>query len=125
MQRKRFDDEILAAARDGKILGIRAGSKPHRFVGVWMIVVERRVFIRSWGVDADGWYHAFAEEPRGVMQLANREIPVRAVRVRSDRLKAAVDRAYAEKYHTPASMKYVRGFKVPRRRNTTTELAPL
>lgn len=122
---KRFDDDIVAAARDGKILGIRAGTKPHRFIGVWVVVVERRVFIRSWGVREDGWYHAFVEEPRGVMQIAGREIPVRAVQTRSERLKTAVERAYAEKYHTTASMKYVRGFRVPKRRNTTTELAPL
>jgi hypothetical protein len=125
LQRKRFDDDLLAAARTGRILGIRAGSKPHRIIGVWMVVVERRIFIRSWGVDENGWYHAFAREPRGVMEIAGHEVPVRAVRVRSDRVKAAVDRAYAEKYHTPASLKYVRGFRLPKRRNTTTELAPL
>lgn len=125
MQKKRFDDDILAAAHTGKILGIRAGSNSHRIIGVWMVVVERRIFIRSWGVDENGWYHAFSREPRGVMELAGREIPVRAVRVRSDRVKAGVDRAYAEKYPRPASMKYVRGFRLPKRRNTTTELAPL
>lgn len=37
----------------------------------------------------------------------------------------AVERAYAEKYRTPASLKYVRGFRLPRRRRTTTELMPV
>jgi hypothetical protein len=36
-----------------------------------------------------------------------------------------VDRAYAEKYDTKASLKYVRGFARARRRATTTELVPL
>jgi hypothetical protein len=28
--KRRFADDILAAVRDGKILGIRAGTEPHR-----------------------------------------------------------------------------------------------
>ena len=39
-------------------------------------------------------------------------------------LKEAVDRAYAEKYSTPSSMKYVRDLCKPKCRDTTTELVP-
>jgi hypothetical protein len=35
-----------------------------------------------------------------------------------------VERAYAEKYFTPGSLKYVRGFRTPRRRETTMEFVP-
>jgi hypothetical protein len=45
--------------------------------------------------------------------------------VRSERTKAAVDDAYFEKYDTPASLRYCRGFKrSKKRRDTTTELVP-
>jgi len=40
-------------------------------------------------------------------------------------LKDAVDRAYLEKYRTPASLKYARDLGRPRSRATTTELVPL
>ena len=60
-----------------------------------------------------------------MMQIGNRKLRVRAVRTRSERLKAAVDDAYAAKYTTPASLKYVGGFKAPRRRDATIELVPL
>jgi hypothetical protein len=53
-----------------------------------------------------------------------REIPVRAVFTRSERLKDAVDRAYREKYNTPGSLHYVLGFAHKKRRDTTTELLP-
>ena len=121
----RFDVDTLNALKSGKILGIRAGSGNHRFIGVWMVVVENRLFIRSWTVKPAGWFSTFLEEPHGTMQIGNREIPIRAIRTRSERLKDAVDRAYAVKYDTKASLKYVRGFKQARRRNSTTELAPL
>jgi hypothetical protein len=123
--KRRFADDILAALHRDKILGIRAGAQPHRFIGLWMVVVEGRVFVRSWGVKPGGWYRTIVEEPRGVLQVAGREIPIRAVQTRSERLKDAVDQAYREKYNTPGSLKYVRDLTRAKCRATTTELAPL
>ncbi len=124
--REHFDAETLAALRKEKILGIRAGTGAHRIIGIWVVVVENRVFVRSWDVKPAGWNATLVKEPRGVIQIAGREIPVRAVRTRSERLKTAVDEAYASKYNTPGSIKYVQGFKrSAKRRNTTTELIPL
>src|SRR5918994_1234956 len=120
--RPRFADDVLAAIGKGMILGIRAGTQPHRFIGIWAVVVERRVFVRSWSLKPRSWYRMFQEEPRGAVQVAGKEIPVRAVRTRSERLKTAVDRAYLEKYHTPGSIKYARDLGRPKSRATTTEL---
>src|SRR5256885_11673282 len=106
--RRQFVPDVLAAIRDGKILTIRAGTEPHRFIGIWAVVVEGRVFVRSWSVKPCSWYRTFLEEPRGAVQVAGREIAVRAVRTRSDCLKDAIDRAYLEKYNTPGSVKYAR-----------------
>ena len=44
---------------------------------------------------------------------------------RSERLKAAVDRAYLEKYNTPGSIKYAHDLGGEMSRATTTELVPL
>jgi hypothetical protein len=122
---RRFSADVLEALRDGKILGIRAGTQPHRFIGIWVVVVEGRVFVRSWSLKPRSWYRTFLEEPRGTIQVAGQEIEVRAVHTRSERLKAAVDRAYAEKYKTPGSIKYLQDFGRPPSRDTTTELVPL
>jgi hypothetical protein len=122
--RRRFSPAVLEALHTGKILGIRAGSTPHRFIGVWMVVVNGRLFVRSYALKPGGWHRTFLEQPHGVIQVGAREIRVRAVRTRSERVKDAVDRAYAAKYHTPGALKYVRGFRNKRRRDTTTELIP-
>lgn len=119
---RRFPRRILTAIRNSKILGIRAGTAPHRFIAIWVVVVEDRVFVRSWYVKQRSWYRAFLEEPHGAIQIAGREIAVRAVPTRSDRLKDAVDRAYLEKYNTPGALKWVRGFKRAKSKATTTEL---
>ncbi len=122
---RRFSRPVIEAIAKDKILGVRAGAGDHRFIGIWAVVVDGRVFVRSWDVKPTGWYHAFREEPRGAIQAAGREIRVRAVPVRGERMKAAVDDAYFAKYDTPASLKYCRGFKrSKKRRDTTTELVP-
>ena len=119
-----FPKEIVAAIRDGKILGIRAGMMPHRIIGIWAVVVENRVFVRSWSLKERSWYRTFLEEPVGVIEVNSRRIPVRAVFTRSERLKTAVDRAYAEKFNTKGSLHFVEGFREKTRRDTTTELCP-
>ena len=125
MKGKKFPKEIVAAIREAKILGIRAGTKPHRIIGIWAVVVEGRVFVRSWSLKQRSWYRTFLEEPRGMIEVNGRKIPVRAAFTRSERLKTAVDRAYAEKFPTPGSRLFVAGFKEKKRRDTTTELLPL
>lgn len=91
--------KILAALREGKYLYIKAGAQPHRFIAIWVVVVKERVYVRSWSVKAQGWYRTFLKEPRGAIQVAGREIPVRT---RGERVKDEIDRAYLEKYNTSA-----------------------
>lgn len=123
--RQRFPDDVVAAIAANKILGIRAGTGPHKIIGIWSVVVERRVFVRSWSIKPRSWYRTFLEEPRGIISIDGRELDVLAVRTRSDRLKDTVDRAYAAKYHTPGSVQYVKDLCGKKSRDTTTELVPL
>jgi hypothetical protein len=122
---KRLSRPVIAAADAAGIMGIRAGAtSDHRFIGVWPIVVDGRLFARSWTLTKDGWYRTFLEDPLGVIQVGDRALRVRAVRVKSERLRDKIEDAYAEKYDTKASQKYVRGFRSARRRETTTEFVP-
>jgi hypothetical protein len=118
-----FSRPLLATVDATKIFGVRAG-RLHRFTAVWAVVVDGRVFVRSWGDTPNGWYRAFIEEPLGALQAGEREVRIRARHVRGERLLDAIDNAYASKYVTPGARKYVRGFRLPRRRATTLELLP-
>ncbi len=119
-----FSDRILTLIRDDEMLAIRAGTDQHRFIGIWAVVVEGRVFVRSWSLKPRSWHRTFLEEPRGAIKVGGREISVRAVRIRSDPLKDAVSRAYLAKYNTPGSVKYARDLGRAKSRATTTELVP-
>jgi hypothetical protein len=123
---RRLPRAVAASIDAGGIMGIRAGDRSgHKFTGVWPIVIDGRVFARSWTQKPDGWYRAFLEDPRGVIQtMSKRRIRIKAVPVKSKAIRDAIERGYAEKYATKASQKYVRGFRTPRRRDTTTEFIP-
>ncbi len=84
-----------------------------------------RVFVRSWSLRSGGWYRTFLAEPRGAVQIGDREIPIRAVRTRSESLKDAVDRAYLEKYSTAGAIKYAKDLVRAKSRAATLELIPV
>src|ERR1051325_5810638 len=121
----RFPKPIVDAIRDAKILGIRAGAKPHRIIGIWAVVVEGRVFVRSHTLKERSWYRPLREHPRGIIEVNGKQIKMRPIFTRSERLKKLVDRASAEKFPTPRSRVCVERFKDKKRRDTTTELVPL
>lgn len=118
-----FTEAIVEAARKAKILGVRSGAD-HRYTGVWLVVVDDRVFVRSWNNKPTGWFRAFKKEPSGTIQIGKLEIQVRAKPVRSARIRDAVTAAFAEKYNTKGSRKWVEGFAEPERLPTTLEFVP-
>jgi len=120
-----FSSDALATLNKSQGLRIRAGSGTHRFIGIWAVVVKDRLFVRSWSLTPGGWYRTFLEERSGAIQLANREIPVRAVHTRAESVLKAIDRAYLSKYSAPGSLKYANDLVSGKCRSATLELAPL
>ncbi len=119
-----FAPDVIAAVRDDWSIAIRTGSKPHRFIRVWAVVVRGRVFVRSWSLRPRGWYRTLLVQPSGAVRVGGKELSFRAVRIRGEALKVAVDRAYLRKYARPGEARYARDLCGPRSRGTTTELLP-
>ena len=120
----RFDPRTLAAIDKAKIVGIKAGRGEHRFIGIWAVVVEGRVFMRSWSLKERSWWRTFLDDPHGEIFVGGRKrgIKVRAVQVKSETLKEKVSAVYREKYNTPGSVQYVKDMSRSPSKDTTTEL---
>jgi hypothetical protein len=88
------------------------------------VVVDDRVFARSWSDKPTGWFRAFKKEPAGTIQVGERELRVRGNVVRSARLRDAVTAAFGEKYNTKGSQKWVEGFAEAERVVNTIEFVP-
>lgn len=121
---KKFSARILAAINDAKLIHIRAGTEPHRFIGIWAVVVRGRVFVRSWSIKPRSWYRTFLKEPTGAIQIADQEIAIRALRTRGEKLKDEIDQAYLNKYNTKGWIQYAQDLGREKSRATTTELVP-
>lgn len=120
---KRFAPELVGVLASAKILGVCAGAE-HRYTAVWVVVVEGRVFARSWNDKPTGWLRAFRGTPRGTIRVGTTEVQVRAKGVRSAQLRDAVTEAFAAKYNTPGSRKWVVGFAEPARVANTLQFEP-
>jgi len=118
-----FPKDVVEAFRSAKILGVRAGTE-HRYTGVWVVVVDGRVFARSWNDKPTGWFQAFRKQASGMVQVGDLELVVRGKLVRSARLRDAVTVAFGEKYPTKGSRKWVEGFAEPERVANTIEFIP-
>ena len=118
-----FANDVVEAFRSAKIMGVRAGTE-HRYTGVWVVVVDGRVFARSWNDKPAGWFQAFRKQPSGMVQVGDLELAARGKLVRSARLRDAVTAAFGEKYPTKGSRKWVEGFAEAGRVVNTIEFIP-
>lgn len=125
MTRRALAPAVRDALRDGTILRIRAGPGRHRFIGIWVVVVDGRVFVRSWSRKPRSWWRTFLEDPTGAIRVGGRTIRVRAARIRSERILRAVDRAYLKKYGKGGQRRWALDLARPECRATTTELVPV
>ena len=119
----RFSDTDLQELKKAKILGVRSGMH-HRYTGVWPVIVDDRLFVRSWNDKPTGWYRAFLNRPEGTIEVGKRDVAVVARPVEDDATRDAVTAAFAEKYNTKGSLKWVTGFAEPERARNTLELTP-
>ena len=125
--KKHFPGAIIKKIQEERILGIRAGTdSDHRVIGIWAVVVAGRVFARSYTMKPRSWWRTLLEDPHAEIFVAKRKrgIKVRAVQVKSEKLKEAVSAAYKEKYNTPGSVGYVADMSRSPSRDTTTEFIP-
>lgn len=72
----RFADAVLAAIHKERILGMRAGSETdHRVIGIWAVVVDGRVFVRSYTMKPRSWWRTFLEDPQEASSLVIKRFP--------------------------------------------------
>ena len=124
MKKRQFDRKLLASIRKNEGIKIRAGVSDHKFIRIWAVVIEDRVFVRSWSIKRRSWYRTFLEDPQGAILVNDKEIAIRARQIKSDALNDKIDKAYLEKYNTPGWLKYAVDLGRRKSRNTTTELVP-
>ena len=70
---KRFGAAALRAIDATKYFRLRSGPE-HRYIAVWVVVVDGRVFVRPWNDRPTGWYRASRCAP-GVPAVRSSTMP--------------------------------------------------
>lgn len=103
-------EEVLQYIRTHNIIEIKAGEERTTFLEIWMVIVNDRVFARSWGLAEKSWYHTFLKDPNGQIRCGEKIINIKAL-IPEDikELTAEINTAYLTKYNTPRNLKYSKG----------------
>ena len=92
-------------------IGIKAGTERDSFLEIWMVVVDNRIFARSWGFAQRSWYHTFLRNPEGEIKCGSEVFKIRA-QIPADEvdLMKNINEAYLSKYSaTEHNKKYANG----------------
>ena len=113
--------KILKEIAERELIGIKAGNGNHRFLPIWMVVVEDQIYARSWG-QKKGRYRAFQEEGVGEVSARSGQYRVKAEFIdEDDKVNEWVDKAYEQKYKA-SYQKYVDDLQTSSSRSTTVRL---
>jgi len=103
-------DSALDYIQNNSIIGIKAGLQRPDFLEIWMVVVQNRVFARSWGLAERSWYNTFLENPIGEIQCGKTNYSIKALIPQDiNDLTEEINEAYLTKYNTGHNIPYSQG----------------
>lgn len=86
---------------ENEIIGIKAGIKRDTFLDIWMVVVNNRIFARSWGFAEKSWYNSFLKDSFGQIKCGGDVFNINAcIPADLDDLTLSINSAYLTKYST-------------------------
>ena len=92
------------------LAGIKAGAERPSFLEIWMVVVDGRIFARSWGFAEKSWYNTFLKASKGEIKCGEVVLDITA-KIPQDLevLNAKINQAYLDKYNSGDNAKYAIG----------------
>ncbi len=117
-----FSKEFYTFLEENTLVGIKGGMKRERFLQIWMVEVNQRVFARSWNKSARSWFTAFLEEGAGQIKFGESIFNVTGQKLASDaQMTALINQAYLAKYNQPYNVSYAKGITQPEYAEYTME----
>jgi hypothetical protein len=122
---KRFEKNTIECIGSTRLIGIKAGKERSTFLEIWMVVVENRIFARSWGLSERSWYHTFLNDNKGFLKCGDHITPIVAC-IPADILAITgrINEAYLKKYDFGENSFYATGITEQRHADKTMEFIP-
>lgn len=113
---------LIQCINNTDITTIRQGEK-HKFIDMWMVVVDDRIFARSWRGAKNGWYYKFLKDSKGAIQCGDKFYEIEGIVPNDlDELNQKINEAYTQKYGNGEYPKIAKEMIEPERMNRTLEL---
>ena len=124
---KKFSKAFLKCISETQITSVRAGKDREKFTGIWMVVVEDRIFARSYNLSERSWFTALSSGDIGDIKCGKEIIPVKGGKPKDiKQLTDAINKAYEKKYLVKTyNKKWVDGLAEPGRVARTMEFIPI
>ena len=121
-----FNNKFLDDIKQRAICSVRAGKEREKFTGIWMVVVNDRVFARSYYLSELSWFTTFLKDGFGSIKCGNTIVEVQGIKPKDlVNIKDNIHEAYQSKYGLKAyNKKWIEGFIQPDRVERTMEFVP-
>lgn len=118
-----FPQDVYQYLQEHTLVGIKGGQKREQFLEIWMVVVGKRVFARSWKKSEKSWFTAFLSEGVGQIQYGDEVVDVigRQVNREDLALNDQINQAYLAKYIQEHNRPYALGMTQEEYRDYTME----
>lgn len=112
----------IAYINSNNLIGIKAGFDRPNFLDIWMVVVDNRIFARSWGFAEKSWFNRFLQNPLGHIKCGNDVYLIKAfVPADNDLITEKINMAYLTKYNSGHNIAYAEGIVRKEHVNRTME----
>lgn len=103
-------NNALDYIKENNLIGIKAGTQRPSFLEIWMVVVENRIFARSWGLAEKSWYNTFLENSEGQIECGSTIYNIKAwIPDDINQITDEINKAYLKKYNFGDNSKYAIG----------------
>lgn len=96
--------------KSNNLIGIKAGFDRPAFLDIWMVVVDERIFARSWGFAENSWYNTFLQNPYGQIKCGDSVFNIQAlIPTDKEEITEKINIAYLAKYNSGHNIEYAKG----------------
>ena len=114
--------ELLEYLNENTLIEIKGGLEREKFIEIWMVNVDERIFARSWNKGKKSWFTEFQKSGVGQIKFGEKILNVFGEKIqKDDEINEKIDEAYLRKYIQPENLKYAKGIAQPEYADYTME----
>ncbi|MCI4669188.1 MAG: DUF2255 family protein [Bacteroidia bacterium] len=118
----RFPESFYRYLKNNNLVEIIGGRDREKFLQIWMVEVDERVFARSWNKSERSWFTAIQESGIGKIKYGDQVIEITGMKLSGKaEIHKQIEERYLEKYNQKDNIYYSEGITQIDYRNYTME----